>query len=67
MSTPKFPHIRIKLTGDDGNAFGIMARVARVMKEAGVDEEDIKAYRDACKSGDYNHLLRVTMETVDVR
>lgn len=67
MSNVKFPKVKVKLVGEDGNAFSIMGRVVEAMRKAKCSDEDIKAYRTAATSGDYNNLLRVTMDTVSVR
>ena len=56
----------VKLTGEDGNAFAIMSRVTRVLRKAGWSKEAIKEYTDKAMSGDYDHLLQITMEYVDV-
>lgn len=61
---PKFPHVKVKLTGEDGNTFAILARTSQALRKAGVSEEDRKAYMDSATEGDYDHLLRVTMQTV---
>lgn len=63
---PKFPNIEVQLTGEDGNAFMIMGLVQKALRRAGVSADDIKAYQDSAMSGDYDNLLRVTMETVEV-
>jgi len=36
------------------------------MRDAGVDQSEIDAYRERAMAGDYDNLLRVTTETVDV-
>ena len=36
------------------------------MRDAGIDQREIDAYRERPMAGDYDNLLRVTMETVDV-
>jgi hypothetical protein len=64
MSEVKFPEVQVKLVGEDGNAFFILGRVNQAMRRAGVPKEDIDAYNEEAKSGDYNNLLRVTMATV---
>jgi hypothetical protein len=66
-SNVKFPNVKVKLIGEDGNAIAIMARVTRAMRKANCPAEDIKAYTEACMSSDYNNLLRVTMQTVSAR
>lgn len=57
---------RVKLVGEDGNAFAIMSRVIKALRKAGADAEYIDKYRQESVSGDYNHLLVVSMEYVDV-
>ena len=56
----------VKLVGKDGNAFSIMGRVIKALRRAGADEEYLDKYRNETTSGDYDHLLQVTMEYVDV-
>lgn len=62
----KFPEVEVELVGQDGNASAIMGRVTAAMKDAGVAREDQDAYRKAAMGGDYDNLLRVTLETVSV-
>ena len=52
----------VKLSGHDGNAFAIMGRVKRALKRAGADKEYIDRYVREAMAGDYNNLLRVSME-----
>ena len=56
----------VKLTGRDGNAFSIMGRVKQALRCKGADREYIEKYLKEATSGDYNHLLFVSMEYVDV-
>jgi hypothetical protein len=63
---PKFPEVVVQLTGEDGNAFVIIGAVRKAMRLAGVSDEDVEAYTNAAMEGDYNQLLRVTMQTVTV-
>lgn len=58
--------IQVKLIGQDGNAFAIVGAVARAMTKAGVDPTIIDAYKVEAFEGDYNHLLSVTMDYVEV-
>lgn len=63
---PKFPEIDIVLAGRDGNAMLIIGRVSSAMREGGIAQPDIDAYVNDAMSGDYDHLLQVTMQTVKV-
>ena len=56
---------KVKLVGEDGNAFAIMGRVTKALKRAGADEEYVTQYIDEATSGNYDHLLCVTMEYVE--
>jgi hypothetical protein len=54
------------LTGTDGNAFAIMGKVRAALKKAGATPEYIKQYSDEATSGDYDHLLQVSMKYAHV-
>ena len=56
----------VKLVGEEGNAFAIMGRVQRALKQAGADKEYIDQYLNEATSGNYDHLLQVTIEYADV-
>ena len=56
----------VKLTGKDGNAFSIMGRVKKALRQAGADQEYIDRYLGEATSGDYDYLLSVSMKYVDV-
>ena len=61
---PKYPHVHVQLSGEDGNAFFIIGRTRAAMRRAGVPTDEIKAYAEDAMSGDYHNVLRVTMQTV---
>lgn len=63
--TTKYPHVKIQLTGEDGNAFFILGRVIGAAKRAGLTQEEITKFEREATSGDYNHLLRTCMEWFD--
>ena len=56
----------VKLVGNDGNAFAILGRVSKALRRAGADKEYVDGYVSKATSGDYDHLLVVSMEYVDV-
>jgi len=62
---PKYD-IEVTLSGEDGNAFAIMARVQKALKSAGATKEDIDTYLSESMSGDYDNLLRTAMKYVEV-
>ena len=64
--TPKYSNVTVKLTERNGNAFVILGTVTAALRRAGVKQSDIDSYMDDAMSGDYDHLLQVTMKTVQV-
>jgi hypothetical protein len=56
---------KVKLIGRDGNAFFIIGTVRKALLKEGMGQE-AKEFMEKATSGDYNNLLRVVMEYVDV-
>ncbi len=54
------------LTGEDGNAFSILGRARRALKDAGYSNEEVERYQVEVTEGDYNLLISVTMNWLDV-
>jgi len=63
----KFPLIKVRLVGEDGNAFAILGRMSKALKKGGATPEQVKEFFDQAQSGDYNKLLQTCMEWVDVQ
>ena len=63
---PLYPHINVKLVGEDGNAFAIIGKVRQALRRNRVDETEVEAFTEEAKSGDYDHLLRTAMRWVEV-
>jgi hypothetical protein len=66
MTNPKFRHVEVQLSGEDGNAFAVIGKTVKAMKRADVDAADIAAFQSEAMSGDYDHLLQTVMSTVSV-
>jgi hypothetical protein len=62
----KYQTVTVKLTGNDGNAFSIMAAVSKAIRKAGATAEEVEQYMNESMSGDYNNLLRTAMKWVNV-
>lgn len=60
-----FP-VRIEKRGPTGNAFYVLGAVKSGLKQIGVSPDEIAEYNAAAKSGDYDNLLAVTAEWVDL-
>lgn len=63
---PKYDVV-VQLTGNDGNAFAIMGSVARALRQAGANADEISEYQTESMSGDYDNLLRTAMKWVNVQ
>ena len=55
---PKYPHIRVKLSGKDGNAFAIIGRVSEALKNAKVSALEVKAFQMDAMAADYDNVIR---------
>lgn len=57
---------KVKLVGEDGNAFAILGRVKAAIAKS--DHPELaSAFMKEAMSGDYDHLLATCMEYVEVR
>ena len=61
----KYPNVTVQLSGEDGNAFFIIARVGEALKRAGILQKEINAFRKEATSGDYDHVLQTCMAWVN--
>ncbi|EIM63243.1 hypothetical protein [Desulfobacter postgatei] len=68
MTTKSEPKtdVKVKLIGEDGNAFHILGKVIKALQKAGYDKEFIQQFQDEATSGNYDHLLATVMEYVDI-
>lgn len=58
--------VEVQLSGTEGNAFAVMAKVQRALKTAGANDLEVKEYLDESMAGDYDHLLQTAMKWVEV-
>lgn len=58
-------NIKVKLIGEDGNAFFILGRIIKELKKNGHDDL-AKQFETEATSGDFNNLLATAMEYVEV-
>jgi hypothetical protein len=61
----KYPHVKVRLVGEDGNAFAILGRVTRAMRRAQLPKPEIDKFIEEATAGDYNHLLATCMAWID--
>jgi len=57
---------RVKLIGEDGNAFNILGICRQAAKKANWTDEQWAEFETKATDGDYNRLLQVVMEHFEV-
>lgn len=62
----KYDNVTVQLSGQDGNAFAVMAKVSDALRKGGVPNEEVETYISESMSGDYDNLLRTAMKWVNV-
>jgi len=63
----KYPAIKAKLIGQDGNAFAIIATVKQSLRKGNVPQNDIDEFVVEAMSGDYNNVIVTAMKWVTVK
>ena len=63
---PKYPDIAVPLTGTDGNAFAVLGKVSRALRQAGVSQAERDAFTQEATASDYDRLLQTVMRWVEV-
>jgi hypothetical protein len=58
-------NVKVKLIGEDANAFSILGRVKKALIRAG-HAELANEYIKEATAGNYDHLLQVTQDYVEV-
>ena len=62
----KYPDVEVQLSGEDGNVFSIIGRIAKALRRQ-VSPEAASEFTDAAMaSGSYDEVLQLAMKTVDV-
>jgi hypothetical protein len=67
MATPKYPHIKVRLSGQDGNAFTMLGACRRAAERAGLPPEEVKAFTEEATARDHDHLLQTAMRWFNCR
>lgn len=64
---PKYPNIKAKLIGQDGNAYAIIGTVKQALRKANVPQSDIDEFVVDAMSGDYNNVITTALKWVTVK
>lgn len=66
MSDVKYPNIKVKLVGANGNAFMVVGLVLRALRENKVSDSERKQFQNEAMSGDYDNLIQTCLKWVEV-
>lgn len=66
QTTVKYPHVKVQLTGHDGNAYAIINRVSQALRRHGVSQADVLRFQTEAGSGTYDNVLQACMKWVEV-
>lgn len=61
---PKYPHVRVDLAKEPGNAFAVLNRTETALRQAGISASERREYLQEAMSGDYEHRVSVTKRWV---
>lgn len=64
---PRYPEAVAQLSGQDGNAFEVLATVRRALRRAGAPADELEAFQNEAMSGDYDNVLQTAMRWVTVQ
>ena len=65
---PKYPHVCVQLTGEDGNVFAIIGRVRRALRDAGEPEDVLDVFSsEVMDSESYDAALQTVMRWVSTK
>jgi hypothetical protein len=74
MNTTETPSVqkpaklaKVKLIGNDGNAFAILAACLSAGRKAGYSPEQLSAFQKQATSGNYDNLLATCCDWFEVR
>lgn len=60
------PKFDVEVTPSDGNALNIIGATTKALRKEGATKEEISQYQSEATSGEYDDLLRVTMDWVNL-
>jgi len=63
----RYPGVRVKLVGADGNAFNVLGLVQRALGKANVPQEEVDLFIEQATVSDYDSLLATCCRWVNVR
>lgn len=62
----RYPSIKVKLLGEDSNAFNVLGRVRDALRRAFVPQSEIDEFMKEAMSNNHDHLLATCMKWVEI-
>ena len=63
----RYPQIRVRLRGEEGDSFALLLLVAATLRRAGVPVAEITEFRKQATAGDHAHLMLTCGQWVNLR
>ncbi len=63
---PRYPEVKVRLSGCDGNAFNVLKRCRVSARAVGLSDAVLAEFRDEATGGDYEHLIQTCIRWFDV-
>jgi len=61
-------NVTVKLIGTDGNAFSVIGAVSGALRKSKDHKSQVAAFQqEAMAADDYDHMLRICMEWVNIK
>ena len=57
---------KCKLIGEDGNVFNLIGKASKVLKKEGMSKESLEMSEKCFRAENYDHVLRIIMEYVNI-
>jgi len=66
MNDIRFPDVHVTLAGEDGNAFSILGRVSKALRQGGATTQEVAEFTSEATAGDFDMLLQTVACWVEV-
>jgi len=61
----RYRRAKVRLVGEDGDAFAILGRTRRALQNAGASPDDVAEFLREATAGNYDQLLATVMRWVE--
>lgn len=63
---PKYPDVKVQLSGQEDNVFAIIGRISAALEKAGYDDAAAEFANRSMSASSYDEVLQIAIQTVTV-